>query len=681
MKSKVGRGEGILGLLNYIFRRGKAGTAAACPTILSTNLSGVSPSPREMSREIRAVTLLKPNVKRPLMHISLSLVEGEKLDGDTWRRLIQRYIKKMGFPPDTLFVSALHHDTKCQHAHVALSRISLSGKVWLGRWEARRSISVCQELEKEFGLRLTPGLHGNDDADAKAKRPDRVADSQSVVNANRAKGARRIDTAEMAHILLKCAARSTDLPSFTLAAAALGIKVLPNKSETTGYVSGLSIVPPGRKKPLALGDATGKVLTWPKLLKIFAQADAARDAAQFAARAAVAAADRLAAAQVEARLDRVEGTASATATDPQPALALPVASTKAKEAITMDDDLAFLNPNPPPPPRPPGAPVPEAAAGDLTAHELRERDETEFLRSLRAMSILQLLDLRRLDVPPLVLSAAAIENMLNLVLKLLSFGLVRRVGGIESAIAARKRLQELAEGELARRRRTPQSQSAKRAALAEHVAALKKREVGLVERASARTMPDGHAHEHAAARRATLFKENEAGFDRLQTSRHLPTIKTRRAELAAAARAEKAIEDEVPVAMGMIMLPRARVAALAARADRAARLRAAAARRQAAAAALQAYLDQVEAAVAAHIAADAAAAAAKVARDEDEKKLIATELKELAPEILAARNAHERDRVGQAARGFIEDAEAPPRGESDLEAERAALRRALGKVA
>ena len=95
MKSNLGRGSGPLGLLNYIFQIGK-GVGAACPTILATNLS--SRSPRDMARELRSVFLLRPDVKRPLLHVSLSLVPGEKIDEQTWQLLIDRYLKKIGFP-------------------------------------------------------------------------------------------------------------------------------------------------------------------------------------------------------------------------------------------------------------------------------------------------------------------------------------------------------------------------------------------------------------------------------------------------------------------------------------------------------------------------------------------------------------------------------------------------------
>ena len=354
MKSKLGRGNGPLGLLNYIFQIGK-GVGAGCPTILSTNLS--SSTPREMSRELRNVFRLRPDVKRPLLHVSLSLVPGEKVGEETWHRLIGRYLKKMGFPPDTPFTSGLHHDTKCEHPHLAISRVSLSGKVWLGRWEVRRSIEVCQELEREFGLRLTPGLHGDDDADAKARRPDRVADSQSIINANRVKSAPRIDTAEMARVLLQCAARSADLPSFTAAAAARGVKVLPNKSETTGYVSGLSIISPGRKKPVALSAATKNKLSWPKLLKAWDRNTELAEAAQRFARDAVTEADSRAVDRVAAGLLR-DGTQTASDTSKsKPEALLPSAITKEAHAMARhlkdpNDQLGFLTE--PPPPRPAG---------------------------------------------------------------------------------------------------------------------------------------------------------------------------------------------------------------------------------------------------------------------------------------------------------------------------------------
>lgn len=343
MKSDVGRGRGPYGLLSYMLDQGKRATGKKLPQVISTSLSGRNVN--EMAREMHAVFRLRPDVTRPLMHMSLALVPGEEIGIEVWQRLVGRYLTKMEFPEDTPNLSCLHFDTKSQHAHIAASRVSLSGALWLGKWEARKSIQVCQELEIEFGLRLTPGLHGDDDAEAKADRPARKSDSQSIINANRVKGQRRIDTAECARVLLECAARSSDLPTFTQAAMAVGIAVKPNRSEATSHISGLSVIPPGRKRFQGLGDATGKKLTWPRLLKIFDQNDQAADAARLAARGVVDAADRHATKRVAVRLDKQPVSV------PHPARAVALAAIEAAKEATMnitDDKLDFQTPPPEP---------------------------------------------------------------------------------------------------------------------------------------------------------------------------------------------------------------------------------------------------------------------------------------------------------------------------------------------
>lgn len=288
--------------LNYVFAARAADHASKRPELISSNMAR-GDDPRALAVEFAAIHRLRPEVKKPVWHCSLSLPEGERLTSATWAAIVHRFLDKMGFDVAlTPFVAVRHNDKpKSDHTHIVVSRISLDSKLWHGAWQAFEMIKACQELEREFGLRLTPGLYGDDDAEAKLKRPDRVADTQSVINANRSKSQRKIDTAEMARLLRECAKVSKDLPTFTAAAAAVGVKVLPNRA-STGYVSGLSVVPPGRRKPVPLGDSTGKRLTWPKLLKIFLQNDAAADAAQRAARDAVAAAGRRATERLEARL-------------------------------------------------------------------------------------------------------------------------------------------------------------------------------------------------------------------------------------------------------------------------------------------------------------------------------------------------------------------------------------------
>ena len=205
-----------------------------------------------------------------------------------------------------------------------------------------------------------------------------------------------------------------------------------------------------------------------------------------------------------------------------------------------------------------------------------------------------------------------------------------------------------------------------------------KRGAAIDERVSNRSMPDPRAHENALRAREVLLEGLERAFDRRQVEGGLPTIALRRQELAAAEAAGKLADDEVPVAMGMLMLPRARAKAMEARAELAARQVRAARLRKIAQMELQLFLNQVKRAADVSAAEDAAAASAAVAREADERALILRELRELSPALIALGAGADRERIGQAARGFIE-AEAAPRDESDLDAEREALRRLLRK--
>ena len=417
--------------LNYVFAARAADHASKRPELISSNMAG-GDDPRALAGEFAAVHRLRPEVKKPVWHCSLSLPEGERLTSTKWAAIVDRFLNKMGFDVAlTPFVVVRHNDKpKSDHVHVVLTRISLDSKLWHGAWQAFEMIKACQELEREFGLRVTPGLHGDDAAEAKLKRPERVAGAQSIVNANRSKSQPKIDTAEMARLLRECAKLSNGLPTFTAAAAAAGIKVLPNLA-STGYVSGLSVVPPGRRKPVPLGDATGKNLTWPKLLKIFEQNDAVADAARHSARNAVATADRRASERVEARLlenDRHDG-ADVSKSDPVailPSLVTKEAQSMANHHVDPNDRLGFLAESPPP--RPDGriddtALIAQADAGKREARERIDRQrataQAQIEDELKSATKAQLKRLRvALTTELQADDDAAIEQMLNRLLRL-----------------------------------------------------------------------------------------------------------------------------------------------------------------------------------------------------------------------------------------------------------------------
>ena len=378
MKAHVSRGAGFLGALLYVLDEGPNASGRKKSELIYTSLPGTDA--KTFSAAFGAFRRLRPDIRRPVWHSSLRLPAGERLSSEAWSEVAASFLKKMGFNDSTPHVVVRHCDVADgDHVHIVLGRVDASGKVWLGQHEVPCAIAATQEIEREFGLKLTAGL-GDANAEEKTKRPPRIADSQKVINANRVKGQRRVDTSENARVLRDCASRSHDLPSFIRIAAVAGYSIEPNRSKTTGYVSGLSVLVPGRKKHLALGDATNKALTWPKLLKIFQQNDDAADAARRAGRDVVASADRRAADVVDTRLRQQADNGPDDESKSEPTAILPSLVTKeaqsmARHLVDPNDQLGFLSE--PSPPRPAGRLDDAALHEDDDARLDRERRNAE----------------------------------------------------------------------------------------------------------------------------------------------------------------------------------------------------------------------------------------------------------------------------------------------------------------
>lgn len=164
MKAKVSRGGGFRGVLNYVFDVGNEVAHTKNAERVAGNLVGNDPC--ELSREFSAVRRLRPDIGKPVWHCSLSLPPGDCLSADKWEVVAGNFMQYMGFDlVNTPWVAVRHQDTDKDHIHIVASRVGLNGKVWLGQWEARRSIEATQKLECTHDLTLTPGL-----GDARAER-------------------------------------------------------------------------------------------------------------------------------------------------------------------------------------------------------------------------------------------------------------------------------------------------------------------------------------------------------------------------------------------------------------------------------------------------------------------------------------------------------------------------------
>lgn len=272
VKANVERGSGFRGVLDYGFGAGKGAE------IVGGNMVGTDP--RTLAHEFSLSREARSEVQRPVWHCSLSCAPGETLSSEQWDALTNDFLRVMGMEGHQ-FVAIRHTDTAHDHVHIIASRIRLDGELWHGQWEARKAINATQQLEREHGLTVTPGLEDIDVIDNKRapkkreiERSDRTGEAPARLR--------------LQEILDAALEEPGTIFAFLDRLEAAGVSVRPNVA-STGRLNGFSFEFDG--VPFK-GSQLGKAYSWKQLqtrgveyeqerdgARLIAYADAARAAA------------------------------------------------------------------------------------------------------------------------------------------------------------------------------------------------------------------------------------------------------------------------------------------------------------------------------------------------------------------------------------------------------------------
>ena len=182
MKSRLSRLADLRQVVDYQFEKDTASPSDDPMDIVASNCC-FSASAVEL--EFGAVRKLRPDVKRPYLHVSLSCPLGERLTRGTWAKVIRFVLDDVGLDPrKRQYIARRHARKELDHCHVIVNRVAIDGLVWSGEFEVWKFIKACQRAERKFELQLTVGLH---DKSSNVPHQDRIrtADGDSIVKANR----------------------------------------------------------------------------------------------------------------------------------------------------------------------------------------------------------------------------------------------------------------------------------------------------------------------------------------------------------------------------------------------------------------------------------------------------------------------------------------------------------------
>ncbi|HTI10904.1 MAG TPA: relaxase/mobilization nuclease domain-containing protein [Puia sp.] len=111
---------------------------------------------RELIRQFNEVARLKPNMSKPVFHISLSLPPGERLTKGALVNLAFDCARSLGFDRHQ-YLAILHKDTAQQHLHLVANRIGFDRHTVSDSFSRGKIADYCRDAERRLGLRQELG--------------------------------------------------------------------------------------------------------------------------------------------------------------------------------------------------------------------------------------------------------------------------------------------------------------------------------------------------------------------------------------------------------------------------------------------------------------------------------------------------------------------------------------------
>jgi hypothetical protein len=107
---------------------------------------------KELVSQFNDVRTLRPNLSKPVMHISLSLDPEDLYTKEKLRQIGQDFAKEFGFE-NNQYIVIYHKDTEHPHLHIVVNRIGFDGKTISDSNSYRKVAELCRKLELKHELK------------------------------------------------------------------------------------------------------------------------------------------------------------------------------------------------------------------------------------------------------------------------------------------------------------------------------------------------------------------------------------------------------------------------------------------------------------------------------------------------------------------------------------------------
>lgn len=151
MIAKIGRSSNLYGALAY----NQMKVQKEKGQILFTNRMIETPngiySTADLARSFEPFLLANRNTEKPALHISLNPDPHDNVSDDKFIAMAQQYMQEMGYAEQP-FAVFKHTDIDRTHIHIVTVCVDEAGRKISDKFEKRRSMAACRELERKYAL-------------------------------------------------------------------------------------------------------------------------------------------------------------------------------------------------------------------------------------------------------------------------------------------------------------------------------------------------------------------------------------------------------------------------------------------------------------------------------------------------------------------------------------------------
>lgn len=151
MIAKIGRSANLYGALAYnnLKVEHENGQILLANKIIETANGQYSVA--RLTQSFAPYLIANRQTEKHTLHISLNPDPKDTVSDDKFRQMAEQYMREMGYG-DQPFVVFKHTDIDRTHIHIVTVCVDEEGKKISDKFEKMRSMKLCRELEKQYGL-------------------------------------------------------------------------------------------------------------------------------------------------------------------------------------------------------------------------------------------------------------------------------------------------------------------------------------------------------------------------------------------------------------------------------------------------------------------------------------------------------------------------------------------------